>query len=252
MNLVVLIAGIADPKLPLSMAPDRQSLEGERIASPFDEAAIETALRIRDAVPSTALTVVVAGETGSQGLIRKFAAFRPDRIVRLDMEVPCWSARQTARHLAAAIVGVAFDVVLLGREFGDADDGAVPPALAEELGRPYFGLCQGVRTTDGVVLFREIDRFEESIAVDSPIVVSVTNDRGNRLRHPLMKNMMMARTAPFDAVASPVDRLPGVRSMSVTPVEPQRRAAARRILAGPMETQIAELAAFLRAGEPKT
>lgn len=249
MNLVVLIAGIADPKLPLAIAPDRRSLEGERIASPFDEAAVETALRIRDSLPSATVSIVVAGETGSQGLIRKFAAFRPDRIIRLEMAVPCWGARRAARHLAAAVDGLGSDVVLVGREFGDADDGAVPPALAEELGRPYFGLCQGVRTTQGMVLFREIDRFEESITVESPIVVSVTNDRGNRLRHPLMKNIMMARTAPFEAVASAIDRPANENGLSIAPVEAQRRVAARRILSGPMETQVTQLAAFLREGE---
>jgi len=77
MNVLVLISGIADPKWPLPPQPDATALQihASRYAvmSPFDEAALELALKLRDADPSVAITAVVAG---GEALARKTAEWR--------------------------------------------------------------------------------------------------------------------------------------------------------------------------------
>ncbi len=246
MNVVVLLAGIADPKWPLAIMPDGRSVANKRILSPFDEAALEIALKIRESSAGAALTFIVVGERESEPLIRRVAAFRPDQLIRLDTgSSPCWDARQLSGRLAAGLAGFDPSLVLIGREFGDADDGAVPPSLAEELGWTFFGLCQAIRKEVRLSLLRETEDFEEWIEVDRPIVASVTNDRRNRLRRPLMKNVMLARTAPFTALPSACESPAGLPRISIAPAEPQRRGAPCRMLGGTPGTQAAELIAFL-------
>lgn len=195
MNVAVLIAGIADPKWPLD-APQ------PRIFSPFDESALEVALKLRDADPATTIAVLVAGD---EALGRSAASYRPDHVRRVAIAPHVeWDFRAQAlawKSLLAQLP-VAPDLVVVGRELGDRDDGTLPPCLAEALGWPFAALVQQLRATPaGLELMRERGSVEEIIERAPPVVASITNDRRNKLRHPLMKNVMAARRATIEALA---------------------------------------------------
>ena len=97
-----------------------------------------------------------------------------------------------------------FDLILIGREFGDHDVGVIAACLAAELDRPFFALVQAVRWDgDRLELLREQGVVEETVGVEEQLVASVTNDRRNRLRHPLMKNVMEAKRAVIPVVVPP-------------------------------------------------
>jgi len=94
---------------------------------------------------------------------------------------------------------------------------------------------------------------EEVLRGTPPLLVSVTNERGNRLRHPLMKNVALAKREKVEWVAAP--DAPSVAMpvglAAVAPAAPARRSGGGRVLTGPAEVQVAELAAYLapwRAG----
>ncbi|MBV1796486.1 hypothetical protein [Siccirubricoccus sp. G192] len=259
MQVVVLLAGVVDPKWRLDRLGLRPGTELAdesglpRRLSPFDEAALETALKLRDADPAVRVTAVLPGDVGSDALLRGVAAFRPDRAFRFDTSgLAPWDPRAAVRLLGLA-VGAACgcpDLVLMGREFGDCDDGVLPAALAEAQGWRFCGLAHAVAIADGrFVAHRIRGPREELLRLPPPALVSITNDRGNRLRHPLMKNVMLAKRGPVEVVtpqAGAIPRAVVARSLAVVP-PPQRGAGACRILSGPVDAQVAELAAYLRA-----
>lgn len=203
MKILVLIAGVQDPKWPVTPEAVRAgSASDRRIMSPFDEAALEMALRIRDARPESEIAVRVGGGGSCIRLARTIAAFNiPDiGTIALDRD---WDQSAVA-HAIAPLAGDT-DLILLGREFGDFDDGLVPPLLAGLLGLPFFGRAQTVETANAIGMMRETGLFSETLSLAGRVVVSVTNDRRTRLRKPLMKNVMQARHAEVgEAAALPV------------------------------------------------
>lgn len=241
MNVLVLIAGVLDPKWPVAPAGNGLPPQPDDrvVLSPFDEAALEIALKIRDTEPATTLRAVV---TGSDKLARAVAALSIAEVATLRLSVP-WDQGAVAAELAQLCDGA--EVVLIGREFGDLDDGLVPPMLAGLLDMPFFGRVQAVEKADPLRLLREAGDMAESLPLTVPMVASVTNDRRSRLRKPLMKNVMMARQAKIDTVAvEPAESgaliLAGVRERSGA-----RTATQCRMIEGSPPEQASALAALL-------
>jgi electron transfer flavoprotein beta subunit len=207
MNIAVLLAGIADPKRPLPRPPAgdwRNIVDSSEFAfslSPFDEAALEIGLKLRTAQAGSTLTVLVTDGAASEALMRTVAAFRPDHLVGIARPAnERWQPAPLARRVTDAIAELINvpDVMLVGREHGDADDGAIAPFLAESLGWAYAALALNVRVCDGGVLCtRAANDGEETVSVPFPALVSISNDKGNRLRHPLLKNVMLAKQQKF-------------------------------------------------------
>ncbi|PZW50902.1 electron transfer flavoprotein beta subunit [Humitalea rosea] len=257
MQVVVLLAGVVDPKWrlgTLGLRPGTAQVEDTalpRKLSPFDEAALETALQLRDADAAVTVTAILTGGAESDGLLRAVAAFRPHRAFRFgDAAMSLWDPATAARLLGAAVRAAteAPALVLMGREFGDSDDGVLAPALAEAEGWAFCGLAHRVALRDGdILLHRTRGARDEILHRRPPAVVSITNERGNRLRHPLMKNVMLARRAPVEVVAPPTAPPPALALRAIAAVPPAQRGGAGRVLTGPVAAQVEELAAYLRA-----
>ena len=257
MNIVVFLAGIADPKWPLqpmTVADNGQAItsgDTKSILSPFDEAALEIALKIRDADSGARICIVVPGNSDGDNLIRTVAGFRPDQLFRISpTTLHMWDASLFGIELASAAADALAeaDLILMGREFGDFDNGTLAPCMAEQMQRQFFGLIQDARVTDSKLqLMREKGPFEEWITPASSVFASVTNDRRNRLRHPLMKNVMAAKRMVFPAITPTNSGVAGQISLaSVMAEEPSDRTRTCRILTGSLESQARELAEFLK------
>ncbi|WP_052757353.1 electron transfer flavoprotein subunit beta/FixA family protein [Sphingobium chungbukense] len=247
MRIVVLIAGVLDPKWPVVPVPGGlPARSGDRLLlSPFDEAALELALKIRDARADIALSAVVAGGPEAERLARTVCALHVADVSTLALATP-WDQAAVARTLALAASGA--DLILIGREFGDCDDGLIPPMLAAILGLPFFGRAQVVESNPALRLMREAGSHEEWVAVDRPIVASVTNDRRTRLRKPLMKNVMMARQAPI-VHRNPVPvAATGLQLAGSAGLAGARSFTDCRMIDGDVGEQARALAAMLRDG----
>jgi len=257
MNLLVLLAGIADPKWPVSgiaVGDDGTDVVTgiPTVLSPFDEAALELALKLRDARPETHITAALMGSPATATLMRHVAGFRPDDTIHVDaIAWPRWDLRQVALCLSSLVDGaqVAPQLILMGREFGDADDGTVAACLAAELHRPYVARIQEiVAGTEAPRLLRESAEGEEQFEVTVPMLASVTNDRRNRLRHPLMKNVMAAKRATLPLrVLPPVQPITRVRLTEAAKAESGRRATQCRKLHGDTSDVVDALGDFLSA-----
>lgn len=258
-NIIVFLAGIIDPKWPVSATQILQELSGgpelPRKLSPFDESALECALRLRDSDASIRVSALLVGIKVSETLLRSVAAFRPDRIAGLTLSAErIWDTRAIAQCLAAVATGEPeADLVLMGREFGDIDDGVIPPSVAEQLQWSFVGLAQEVlRDADRWEFMRERGELTERIRVESPVLASVTNDKRNRLRFPMIKNIAAAKKERFavsaiDESAGPAVQGGGVALQSLNDRAIGRQHAAGRLLTGSMQAQATELAAWLRS-----
>ena len=254
MNVLLLLGGIADPKLPLPTAPSMPTLLSHRrergMLSPFDAAALEIALKLRDSDAATRIDALVAAGP-DDALLRHVAGYRLDRVAALDpARVVACDAMAVARDLAHA--GNALDclpqILLIGREFGDMDDGSVPPLLAEALGLPHVGLALSLEMRDGTpwalhqrgggLIWR---------ALREPVVVSVTNDARNRLRHALLKNVMAAKRLRFDACESSPAAVAALTLRHVVRMENSSRSRACQMLQGDAPAQARALADVLLA-----
>lgn len=244
MNIVLLIAGVHDPKWPISpaLAMGDAAVSDTLIMSPFDEAALEMALRIRGALPDTRISVRVAGGKAAQKISRAAAAFGLSDIAAFAVE-RSWDQASLASALVPLCQGA--DIVLIGREFGDLDDGLVPPLLSNILGSAYFGRAQAIDLTHGVTFLRELGDENQAFTPSGPALVSVTNDRRTRLRKPLMKNVMMARQAEIGELVTVARPQAGLTCQGFTPAGNPRGQIACQLIAGPSTDQAAALASLL-------
>jgi len=242
MDITVLISGVADPRhsLPKELTVDalQAHLARHGTLSPFDEAALELSLSLRDADPTVRVNVLVAAD---EALARKVLGWRPDALHRLEFgAIPRWDTDQVTRTLAQALQELApqTSLVLTGREFGDFDDGSVPAGLARILGMPYIALALRLQNDGGTrTALRQTLGGLERVCLPASTLLSSTNDPGNRLRHPLMKNVMMAKKATLPAWQAPAQTGEAtLRLQRMAPtVDPVRRSACEWLEGSPAE-----------------
>ena len=263
MNVLVLLSGIADPKWQLPEPVTETSLRTQRasypLLSPFDEAALEVALKLRDADPGVKISVLLAASSAQDKLLQHVASFRIDSVQAYQADLhPAWNSAALAETLARTIDADEFpaDLVLIGREFGDEDDGSVPAALAKALNWSFVSQAMEIQAqaqaqaqahANGQLLInRQFGTEQEQLLQAAPLVAAITNNARNKLRHPLLKNVMMAKKMSFalsTLASAPIgaQMVLGGISLSAPPVS----ATQCRMLAGDVAVQARELAQLL-------
>lgn len=256
MKILVVLAGVADSRFalhPIHLDSDGQLHEQgspRRLLSPFDEAALEVALKLRDAQAATQIDVLLLDGSNSENLLRSVAALRPDSLRCLQLQPPrLWDARHSAAQLVEVIARECpeHELILLGRELGDLDDGSIAPVLARRLGRALFAMAQvGQWREQQLWLMRERGTCEQWLQVDQPVLASVTNDRRNKLRHPIMKNVMEAKRMTFARITAsqPIHSDLTLTDLQVAPLIP--RAGHCQLLAGDVSQKAQALLTWLQ------
>lgn len=248
MNIVVLIGGVHDPKWPI--APGGGSAvppADNQVLSPFDEAALEVALRIRDAKKDARITAYVAGGAGAMKIARAVAGLNVTDVSVLHLAKP-WDQAATARNLTTLCASA--DLVLIGREFGDFDDGLVPALLAGLLAVPLFARTQTVALGRDIQFMREAESFTETFTWSGRMVASVTNDRRTRLRKPLMKNVMLARQATIGEISPAPICTVGLAIHAINTRSQDRGQSSCAMIGGSLDVQAREIAALLWEAQP--
>ncbi|PLC53402.1 hypothetical protein CR155_14140 [Pollutimonas nitritireducens] len=260
MHIAVMIAGVADPKRPIERPSSGKWADIVHTPttpfklSPFDEAALETALKFRDRDPGTLITALVTDGSSDLALMRAVAAYRIDYVRGLCPPVgqrgnPAW----LARHALAAMhqPDRPVDALLIGREHGDMDDGMTAAYLAEYWAWPFVSQALHARSIDdGKLQFERVSTGQdESIVVPMPACASISNDKNNRLRHPLMKNVMMAKHQQFMVIAP--DTTDADTAIAVMHCEPPatspRGHTPCRLLQGSIAEQAGALVSYLKS-----
>jgi electron transfer flavoprotein beta subunit len=167
----------------------------ETVINPFDEYAIEAALRLREKLnDGSTVTVVSMTPASGKEIVRKALAMGADDAVMLSDDAfagsDLWG---TAVVLGAAIRQLEPDLVLTGTQSTDAISGDLPGMLAEKLGVPGLTYARAIDVADGRVrVQRETDTGYMTISAPLPALVSVTKS-ANEPRYPSLKGIMGAK-----------------------------------------------------------
>lgn len=163
------------------------------VISPFDEQAVEAALRVKDAQGGT-ITVITLGNNLQRDVVKKPLSMGADELVLLeDPAFENGDAWSTAVALAAAIKKVGgYELVFCGRQAADWDAGQVGLGLAELLGLPVISVAQKVEVKDGKVrVERVLPDGYEVIETPLPALITVSNELGEP-RYATLKGIMAA------------------------------------------------------------
>jgi electron transfer flavoprotein beta subunit len=163
------------------------------VVSPFDEQAVEAALRVKDKLGGE-ITVLSLGQNLLRDVVKKPLSMGADELILLEDEAfdggDSWS---TAHALAAAIKKTGeFDLIFCGRQAADWDAGQVGSGLAELLGIPQVTLAQKVEVTNGKArVERVVPDGYEVVEVSLPAMITVSNELGEP-RYATLKGIMAA------------------------------------------------------------
>ena len=197
--------------------------------NPFDEIAVEEAIRLREKGVATEIVAVSVGPQKAQETLRTALAMGADRaiLVMTDDEV---EPLAVAKILKAIVAEEAPGLVILGKQAIDDDSNQVGQMLAALTGRPQGTFASEV-TVDGdsVTVKREVDGGLETVKLALPAIVT-TDLRLNEPRYASLPNIMKAKSKPL-ANKTPadygVDTAPRLKTLKV--VEPPVRSAGIKV-----------------------
>jgi electron transfer flavoprotein beta subunit len=200
-HIVCLVKQVPDPETPASQFKVDEAAKKvvpapgiQPVPSQFDTIGVEAALRIKDKVPDTTITVVSLGPDSFRDSIKTGLAMGADEGVHVNdpavNEADHWA---TAEVLAAVVKKLgAFDLIIAGRQSTDWDMGVVGSTIAEMLGVPVVTIAKDVQMDGGKVTVERVllDGFE-TVEAPTPAVVTVSNEFGEP-RYPQLKQIMAA------------------------------------------------------------
>ena len=201
------------------------------VINPFDEIAIEEALRIRERGEATEIVGVTIGASAVDEQIRAALAMGIDRAIRID-DSRALDPYAVARILRALIEKEAPHVVIMGKQAVDDDSNQVGQMLAGLLGWPQATFVSKIEFLDNrmrVRCTRETDGGLEVIAIDLPAIIT-TDLRLNEPRYVSLPGLMKARRKPIEALTCEQLRVT-VRPLTTTisTSSPTKRAAGTRV-----------------------
>ena len=170
----------------------RESVPG--IINPFDENAIEEALRLKEKKGGK-VTVVSMGPSQAEGSLRKALAMGVDEAVLLSDRLFAGSdTLATSYTLAVAIKRIGeFDLILLGKQAIDGDTAQVGPELAEWLNLPQITYARKIEVNeDSIRVERVLEDAFELVESPFPALVTVTKDI-NEPRYPSLRGLIRAK-----------------------------------------------------------
>jgi electron transfer flavoprotein beta subunit len=251
-RIVVCVKQVPDTEARIRIAPQGNAILEQDlnwIVSPFDEFAIEEALRIKEARGGDVVLVTV-GPDRAQSALRTGLAMGADAAVHVkDPALDAADPLATARALAAAIKSLApFDLVLTGQQGVGGDNSQVPGLLAELLDLPQVTVAVKLEVQDGRALVeREVEGARETWETSLPAVVSAQKGL-NEPRYASLKGIMAAKKKPIevkDAAALGLDPSAILASTRVLALELPPGRPAVRLIEGDPDTQVRELLRLL-------
>jgi len=209
--------------------------------NPFDEIAVEEAIRLKEKGVATEIVAVSIGEQKAQETLRTALAMGADRAILVVSETEV-EPLGVAKILKAIVDEEQPGLVILGKQAIDDDSNQTGQMLAALLGRPQGTFASKVEVEgDSVKVTREVDGGLETVSLKLPAIVT-TDLRLNEPRYASLPNIMKAKSKPL-AQKTPadygVDVSPRLKTLKVA--EPPKRTAGVKV------ADVDELVAKLKA-----
>ncbi|HEY5701203.1 MAG TPA: electron transfer flavoprotein subunit beta/FixA family protein [Gammaproteobacteria bacterium] len=232
MKVLVAVKRVIDYNVKVRVKADGSGVETANVKmsmNPFDEIAVEEALRLREAGKATEVIAVSMGVDKCQETIRTALAMGADRgiLVQTNAEL---EPLAVAKILKLLVEREEPGLVIVGKQAIDGDNSQTGQMLAALLGWPQGTYAFRIEPEDGgLKLTREIDGGLETVSLKMPAVVT-TDLRLNEPRFASLPNIMKAKKKPIDTVTPEdlgVDITPRVKTIKVE--EPPKRDAGVKV-----------------------
>jgi len=232
MKALVAVKRVVDYNVKIRVKADNSGVETTNVKfsmNPFDEIAVEEAVRLKEAGKISEIVVVSLGPAQSQETIRTALAMGGDRgiLVQSDDEV---QPLAVAKALKALVEKEQPSLVILGKQAIDDDSNQTGQMLAALLGWPQGTFASKVVVENGKLeVTREVDAGAETVSLSLPAVVT-TDLRLNEPRYASLPNIMKAKKKPIDTL-TPVDLGVDVapRLVTLKVEEPAKRSAGVKV-----------------------
>ena len=226
MKVLVSIKRVVDFNVKVRVRPDGSGVDTANVKmsmNPFDEIAVEEAVRLKEKGVATEIVVVSCGVTACQETLRTALAIGADRAILVQTDVEL-QPLAVAKLLQAIVVKETPQLVILGKQAIDDDANQTGQMLAALLDWPQATFASKIDIADGTATVkREIDGGLETLAMALPAVITA-DLRLNEPRYATLPNIMKAKKKTLDVVkpdALGVDVTPRLATLKV--VEPPKR-----------------------------
>ncbi|MDF2637726.1 MAG: electron transfer flavoprotein subunit beta [Novosphingobium lindaniclasticum] len=197
--------------------------------NPFDEIAVEEAIRIKEAGKAEEIVAVSVGPAKAQDTLRTALAMGADRAILIETDAEV-EPLAVAKILKAIVAEENPGLVILGKQAIDDDSNQTGQMLAALLGRPQGTFASKVDIDgDHVAVTREVDGGLETVKLSLPAIVT-TDLRLNEPRYASLPNIMKAKKKPLDVKTAAdygVDIAPRLKTLKVS--EPPVRSAGVKV-----------------------
>jgi electron transfer flavoprotein beta subunit len=226
MKILVPIKRVVDYNVKIRVKADRSGVELTNVKmsmNPFDEIAVEEAVRLKEKGIATEIVVVTIGPAQAQDVIRTAMAIGADRGVLVTTDLPTdlggIEPLGVAKALKALIAKESPNLVIMGKQSIDDDSNQTGQMLAALMGWPQATFASKVEITgEGKArVTREIDGGLETIEIKLPGIIT-TDLRLNEPRYASLPNIMKAKQKPLETIAAAdlgVDLGPRLKLVSV-------------------------------------
>ena len=232
MKILVTVKRVIDYNVKIRIKADGSGVETANVKmsmNPFDEIAVEEAVRLKEKGTATETIAVTFGPTQAQETLRTAMAMGIDRAIYVPIEGDI-QAFAVAGALKKIIEKEKPDLVIMGKQAIDGDSGQTGGILAAMLGWGQGTFASKMEVADGAVkVTREVDGGLETLALKLPALVT-TDLRLNEPRYATLPNIMKAKKKPIETIAPAdlgIDLSPRLVTLKVE--EPAKRKAGIKV-----------------------
>ena len=232
MKVLVPVKRVLDYNVKARVKPDQSGVDLSNVKmsmNPFDEIAVEEAVRMQEASTATETIAVSIGPAKAQETIRTALAMGMDRGVHIETDEDL-EPLAVAKILKSVAEAERADLILMGKQAIDNDYGATGGMLAAMMDWPIGQYANTIEAADGSIeVKREIDGGLQTVKLKLPAVVT-TDLRLNEPRYASLPNIMKAKKKPIEAKTPAdydVDTAPRLTVVKVT--EPKQREAGIKV-----------------------
>ena len=244
MKVLVPVKRVVDYNVKIRVKSDGSGVELANVKmsmNPFDEIAVEEALRLKEAGKAEEVVVVSIGPAQAQETLRTALAMGADRAILVKVDETT-EPLGVAKVLKGVVEAEKPELVILGKQAIDDDANQTGQMLATLWGRPQATFASKLEVGDGkATVTREVDAGLETLEVDLPAVVT-TDLRLNEPRFIKLPDIMKAKSKPMETIAIADLGVEGAPALTTTAYAPPAKRSK-----GVMVKDVAELVAALKS-----
>ena len=245
MNIAVCVKQVPDTASQLKISEDNKSIKDDLIKyeiNPFDEYALEEALRLKDNDSTINITVISLGPERVKQSLTKTLAMGADEALYIETNEIIDDCMNIATIIAKEIKKNQYDLILFGKKSVDQDNNQVGIMVGEINNISCISNCSEFKI-DGnkIIANREVEGSVEVFESELPVII--THEKGkNELRYPSLKDLMAAKKKPINTIK--IESNNEKRSELVQLEYPEKREEG--VIIGEDKSAVSELVRILR------